>query len=90
MARLVCDHAWKAAPIGGAPATGGSLAADELVQRFDAIDLLQGALQLGVHILPLVQDLRRVAGFDQFLSRAQRRINQGRVEHERRQRDREE
>ena len=64
--------------------------AHERVQRFHAIDLLQGALQLPVHILPLVQHLRRVAGFDQFLSRAQRGINQGRVEHQRRQRDREE
>ncbi len=64
--------------------------AHERVERFDAIDLLECALQLGPHILPLVQHLRRVAGFDQLLSRSQRGIDEGRVEHQRRQRDRQE
>ena len=62
----------------------------QIIERDDAIDLGEGFLQLGVQVLPLVHDLRRVARFDQLPPRALRGIDQRRIQHERRQRDRQE
>ena len=64
--------------------------ADEVIEGHDAVDLDERFLELRSKVLALVDDLRRIARFDQLASGTLRGVDQRRIEDDRRQRDRQE